>query len=286
MSSAAVKLPRIRTVYGIDFSGAAQSGRTAWMAEFVAQGKGSLRLTRLGPLGRFAGSLERSDVCRYLVDAILGSKRSLWGCDFPFGLPIELGLGRWSMQLDHASRFSGMAKDYGRELVAITQRKMNAMHVRRQTDRETKTPFDCYHYRIIHQTFHGMRDVLAEVADDPSTAILPFQYVGLATAQRVVVEACPSSTLKRLELPYRRYKQTGGKRPEATHRRTRQQIFRGIAPFVQISLYHRRVIMQDSGGDAMDAVLAGIGSWHACRADDHAAIAAHDRYPLEGRVYC
>ena len=29
-------------------------------------------------------------------------------------------------------------------------------------------------YRIIHQTFHGMRDVLGHVADDPSTAILPF----------------------------------------------------------------------------------------------------------------
>ena len=35
------------------------------------------------------------------------------------------------------------------------------MHIRRLTDREAKAPFDCYHYRIIHQTFYGMRDVLA-----------------------------------------------------------------------------------------------------------------------------
>ena len=286
MSSAAIKLPRIVTVYGVDFSGAAQSGHTAWMAELANHEKNPLELVRLGSLGRFAGSVERADVCRYLVDKIRASKRSLWGCDFPFGLPIELGLGCWQIQLDHVLRFSGTAKDYGRELVAITQRKTGNMHVRRVTDRETKTPFDCYHYRIIHQTFHGMREVLAPLADDPQTVVLPFQYAGLATAQRVVLEACPSSTLKRMQLPHRLYKQTGGKPPEATHHRTRQQILRGIAPLVKISAYHRRVIMQNSGGDALDAVLAGLGSWHSYQTDNHDSIAAHERYPTEGRVYC
>ena len=65
MSSAAVKLPRIRTVYGVDFSGAAQSGRTAWLAEFVAQGKGSLQLnaTRAaGTIRRFSGKVRRLPV--------------------------------------------------------------------------------------------------------------------------------------------------------------------------------------------------------------------------------
>jgi hypothetical protein len=33
-------------------------------------------------------------------------------------------------------------------------------HMRRLNDLEVKAPFDPFHYRIIYQTFHGMRDVL------------------------------------------------------------------------------------------------------------------------------
>tara|TARA_R110002049_G_scaffold2750_8_gene22226 strand:- start:169236 stop:170099 length:864 start_codon:yes stop_codon:yes gene_type:complete len=281
-----IKLPRIGTVFGVDFSGAAQSGKTAWLAELRADGKKELELIRFGPIGRFAGADDREIVCKYLVNEIQASTNSLWGCDFPFGLPIELGLGTWPKQLRHVRQFSGTAQQYGRELVAITRQKTGQMHVRRDTDRETKTPFDCYHYRIIHQTVHGMNQVLLPLSGDKSTAVLPFHYRRSGTPRRVVVEACPSSTLKRLELPHMRYKQSGGKPPNETHLKTRKKIMRGIRDIVSVSAYQRRVIMSDSGGDALDAVLAGIGAWNAFRKDDHEAIAKHKRYPIEGRVYC
>ena len=285
MSPATIKLPRIRKVFGVDFSGAAQSGKTAWLAELSARGKKPLELLRLGPLGRFAGSDERDDVCEYLVRAIQESSGSVWGCDFPFGLPIELGLGNWKKQLKHVRDFPGTAQEYGRELVEITRQKTGQLHVRRDSDRESKTPFDCYHYRIIHQTVHGMGRVLLPLESDKSTAVLPFHYRRLATAKRIVVEACPSSTLKRMDLPHQRYKQSGGKPPDETHRKTRREILQGLKPFVNIPAYKRRVIMSDSGGDALDAVLAGVGTWYSFRTDDHAAIAKHNRYPIEGRVY-
>jgi hypothetical protein len=40
-----------------------------------------------------------------------------------------------------------------------------------------------------------MRDVLRPLSRTSGTAILPFQYRRLSRARRVIVEACPASTL-------------------------------------------------------------------------------------------
>ncbi|WP_246114622.1 DUF429 domain-containing protein [Rubripirellula tenax] len=286
-----VPLPPIHTVIGVDFSGAAKSGKTAWIAEMAVQGDSNrMELTVLKSLGSLAGCDDRAAVCVSLADRILACAGSLVGMDFPFGLPIELGLGAWPDQLRHVQQFDGDAKDYGRSLVARAQQLGDTMHIRRKTDRETKTPFDCYHYRIIYQTFHGMRDVLALICDDPATSVLPFQYPKLRECKRIVVEACPSSTLKRLSLPHQKYKQSGGKPPDDNHKTVRRSILKGVNATgknanVLISPHHRRIIMQDSGGDALDAVLSAIGSWQAFRSADHVNIANHQRYPAEGRVY-
>lgn len=291
-SRRAIRLPTTRAVIGVDFSGAAQSGKTAWLAEMHPNEQDAdgprWVVSSLSPLGRLARSDDRAAVCQYLVDRILSQNQTLWGCDFPFGLPIELGLGGWTDQLSHVERFSDGAKEYGRHLVKLSQELGMAMHVRRQTDRETQTPFDCYHYRIIYQTFHGMRDVLFPLVDHLEVAVLPFQYDrlrGKRGADRLVVEACPSSTLKRLRLPHQRYKQSGGKPPEALHRKTRRVILKELSKIVEISDHRRRVIMNDSGGDALDAVLAGLGGWLDWERVNHRAIASHSRYPIEGRVY-
>jgi len=173
--------------------------------------------------------------------------------------------------------------------------------IRRKTDIETATPFDSYHYRIIYQTFHGMRDVLLPIAKTPGTAVIPFQYSRMASAKRIVVESCPASSLKRWALPRARYKQTGGRPPAKRHCLNRLEILRGIralpeitlspsmareaVPSVDISQPRQRVIMQDSGGDALDAVLAGLGGWRAIHTVNHAASARDSRYRFEGRVY-
>ncbi|QDV87836.1 DUF429 domain-containing protein [Planctomycetes bacterium TBK1r] len=285
----------IRTVIGVDFSGAAQSGKTAWIAELsapaplrLADRSPRFQLVSLQPLGRPAGGDDRDRVNRYLVDRIASQSETFWGCDFPFGLPIELALGDWPDQLSHVSAFVGSAKEFGLSLVETTERVLGTKHVRRTTDRETQTPFDCYHYRIIYQTYHGMREVLAELADDRNVLVLPFQYhrAGRGPASSILVEACPSSTLKRLGLPHQRYKQSGGKPPETIHRRTRRTILQTISNYVDISSHRRRVILQDPGGDALDAVLAGLGAWLGFSRADHAAIQKHPRYAREGFVYC
>ena len=287
---------RPEIVYGIDFSGAKLAGKNAWIAQLqvqhsprTAKSAPPLKLVDLRPLGRAAGADDRETVYPFLTSEILASRSALWGMDFPFGLPIELGLGDWPSQLRHVCQHEGDAKSYGRSLVAIAQRNGDSMHIRRASDLETKTPFDCYHYRIIYQTFHGMRDVLAEIANHVSTRVLPFENNPASareTIQRVVVEACPSSTLKRWELPHQNYKQSGNHPPDPRRRDTRRVIMKKLVSLVEMSSHRRSVMMNNPGGDAIDAVLAGVGAWQAWHREDHEAIAQHPRYHLEGRVYC
>ena len=47
----------------------------------------------------------------------------------------------------------------------------------------------------------------------------------------------------------------------------------------------RRVMMRNGGGDALDAVIAGVGASCGWREADHAAIRRHPRYRREGRMF-
>ena len=138
---------------------------------------------------------------------------------------------------------------------------------------------------MFYQTFFGMRDVLGPLRLTRHTAILPFQYRRLATARRVLVEACPTSTLKRLGLPHNNYKQPEGGPLTRKRLRTRRAILDGLASHVRLDERQRRLMMRNGGGDALDAVIAAVGAAQAWQLADHGMIARHPRYPREGRLY-
>jgi hypothetical protein len=275
-----------RTVYGVDFSGARLAGRYIWLAR-LQPGKPRFQLTDLKCLEKLCGTPERGPALAHLVQLIWDSDRALWGLDFPFGLPIEvLEPGcRWPGQLDFLACWADDAYGLGLECVRRARLRGGPVHIRRQTDAEVKTPFDCYHYRIIFQTFFGMRDVLGPLCRDRTTAILPFHYRRLKSARRLVVEACPASTLKRLGLPSQNYKQPAGGPLLPRRLQTRRRILEGLDELVAIGPRARRIVMRNSGGDALDAILAALGAAQAWDATDHRAVAGHARYPLEGRVF-
>jgi Protein of unknown function (DUF429) len=279
------------TIYGVDFSGARLAGKNTWVAriEPAVRGPGlpSYDLTDLAPLEKLCGTAERAIALAHLVQLIAASEQALWAMDFPFGLPVEVmepGT-EWPAQFDFLQACG--EDDYGVGLECLRRAKVlgGPNHIRRLTDMEEKAPFDPYHYRIIYQTFYGMRDVLGPLRRHRRTAILPFHYRRLAAARRVIVEACPASTLKRLGLPHQNYKQPQGGRLVAKRRRTRRVILDGLAGCVAISGAHRRVIMRNGGGDALDALIAAIGAARAWHSADHRLIARHPRYPREGRLY-
>ena len=294
MAVSAYQAPRraFAVVFGVDFSGARLAGRTTWIARLdradVTESPGpELALGSLRRLDRLAGTAERAPALAHLVGLVTQSRNALWAFDFPFGLPVELfpARSRWPRQLALVREYE--ADDYGLGLECLRRARElgDRMHIRRQTDVDARAPFDPYHYRIIYQTFYGMHHVLAPLRLDLRTAVLPFQYDRVDRADRVLVEACPASTLKRLGLPHQNYKQPAGGPLTRRRRRTRRTIIDGIALHVRLSDRHRRVMMRDPGGDAIDAVLAAVGAAEAFATVDHVAIARHRRYPREGHLY-
>ena len=276
--------PEFRTAFGVDFSGAKRAGRTAWVAE-VSLEHPRPRLVGLAPLGRLAGDDARGPALAWLSDRIARSGAALWAMDFPFGLPLELLGDGWPSQLEVVRTWNGGAYDFGLHCVAEAKRLCGTMHPRRLTDTEAKAPFDCTHYRIIYQTFHGMRDVLGPLERTPGTCVLPFQWRKLPRATRVLVESCPASTLKRHGLPHRNYKQPAGGKLERFRLRNRQAILAWLEARCEITRHRRRVMLTDPGGDALDATLCAVGGLLAVRETGLAAVRAHPRYRREGMIF-
>ncbi|HUR54065.1 MAG TPA: hypothetical protein VMZ71_08030 [Gemmataceae bacterium] len=280
-------LPEFHTIFGVDFSGAKQAGKTAWVARVEPRSRGPLVLKSLDRLDRLCGTAERSACLAKLVEMVNASESALWGFDFPFGLPVELfpAATPWANQFDFLAEWGEDAYGCGVECIRRARLVGDKMHIRRLTDSDAKAPFDCYHYRIIYQTFYGMRDVVLPLSRTPGTAVLPFQYRKLPRAKRVAVECCPSSVLKKLGLPHQNYKQPTGGPLTGKRRRTRHALRAGLAKLVRISDRHRLVMMRNPGGDAMDAVIAAVGAARAVKAADHDAIRRHARYPHEGYLF-
>src|SRR5262245_26882684 len=239
--------------YGVDFSGARLAGLNTWIARIEAAKRNSkysvFKLTYLERLGGICGTDEREAALQGLVGLIAESERVLWALDFPFGFPVEVmdSGAKWDDQFHFLCEWGDDSQGAGIECVRRSQRRVGTKHVRRLTDREERAPFDPYHYRIIYQTFFGMRDVLGPLRRQRRTAILPFHYRRLAAASRVLVETCPASTLKRLGLPSQNYKQPQGGRLEPKRLRSRRAILAGLARHIEIDGAYRRKMMRNGG---------------------------------------
>jgi hypothetical protein len=291
VAASARRVPKIATVFGVDFSGAKLAGRNIWLARIEPPDKRDRdrrwSLTELACLERLCGTAERAAALTHLVERIAATRQALWALDFPFGLPVEIMEpgARWPDQIDLLQTWGEDAYGLGSECLRRAKALGGPNHIRRQTDTEAKTPFDCYHYRIVYQMFYGMRDVLGRLAASRRTAILPFQYRRLGSAERVLVEACPGSTLKRLALPHHNYKQPAGGALTSLRRRTRRTLLAGLARHVRFDEIQRRVMMRNGGGDALDGVIAAIGGLQSWQSSDHRLVSRHPRYPREGRLF-
>ncbi len=275
-------LPRIQNVIGVDFSGAVKAGENIWIARAEVDEK-KLRLVALDRLADLAGNASRDVALARLVRLIGDSSEALWGIDFPFGLPIELGFAHWTAQLEFIRGWTGTTADFGRHCVDRARKVGDKLHIRRACDHDT--PFDCYHYRIIYQTFHGIRDVLLPLQSDARTCVPPFNMQALAGARRVVAEACPGSTLRRLKLPFNNYKQIGGATLDDKRRSTRKKILAGIREWIEIDARFVGVTTKNLGGDALDAIIAAVGVWRAWKGGAVAQILNCTRASREGFVF-
>ena len=73
--------------------------------------------------------------------------------------------GGWSAQLEFLRGWGEDAYGVGLACLRRAPAQGHKGHIRRLTDIEVKAPWDTYAYRIIYQTFYGMRDVLGPLRE-------------------------------------------------------------------------------------------------------------------------
>jgi hypothetical protein len=181
-----------------------------------------------------------------------------------------------------------MAEDWRRFALDFTQRFVdplsfhdlchratNGIEVKRRTDREDKTPFNSYNLRLYRQTWWGIGHLLAPLVSANAAIVWP--QMQKSAGKPVIVEICAACSLIRLDC-YPSYK---GR--TLAHRQARRRILdvliarNFLAPPGRAL---RNVLLDNQGGDALDAVIGAVA---VNRADLGRPRDRIDR--MEGRVY-
>lgn len=261
---------------GIDFSGAEDAGRAIWVASGVIEAQ-RLRIEWCLPGEALPGSGRQRTRCLEALRAfIAGQGAAAIGCDFPFGLPAALmGHDRWE---DFVRCFAGRFAT-PEAFRAYCIEAAGGRELKRLTDREARTPFAAYNLRLYRQTYFGVRDLLAPLVREGAASVPPMQAPCAGVPW--LLEICPASTLKQAGL-YRPYKGRG----EAL-RTARAEILDALACLIPFSLESRLrlVLLNNSGGDALDAVIAAAATFRTLQAPDRLHPRDHAAYATEGYVY-
>lgn len=264
-------------VVGIDFSGARNAGRLIWIAMGIVSG-GAFQLDECFPASDLPDSgADKDHALPALTDFLGRETHSVIGIDFPFGLPAPLVaekswrdfIAAFPARYPNADAFrqSCMKAADGREL-------------KRRTDVETKTPFSAYNLRLYRQTYEGIRNVIHPLIMQDLARAIPTQPP--ENGKAILAEACPASLLKAENL-YLSYK---GPSPDAATARATildGLIARGLMKPPPPTL--RKTLLNNKGGDALDAVIAAIIAIRA-RNDPTATQPRDALEAIETRVFC
>jgi len=251
------------TIYGVDFSGATRAGEKIWVTEAGVE-DGTLRVRDCGRAPDFLGdcydgepTTDRGPTLAALA-AFVESRGSAaaFGFDFPFSVPRAVAEGAFGAdswrEVVSAVADCGDADAFAEACVEWTDANAadGATYLKRETDREHGA-FSPYHFFVQHQTYHGVADVLAAVADE--ARVVPFDPP--ACGGPVVAETYPAGVLDALGLCREGYKGT-----EAAHGRRRARNLDGLADLAEVSVPGglRDRYLDDADGDALDSLLAAV----------------------------
>ncbi len=263
-------------VLGVDFSGAVDAGNRIWIAEATVTGAGieiqSCRRARDLP----GGAADRDSALRALTGHLALQTDAVAGLDFPFSLPSSLiHEASWE---DFVAGFAGRYPTPERFRADCTDRGAGR-ELKRRTDFEALVPFSAYNLRLYRQTYWGIRDVLRKLIADDAARVIPIQTPRAGAP--VIAEFCPASILKREGL-YFSYKGRGPALREARETIVEQLIARRALLRPGASVLSE--LLDDIGGDALDAVIAAIGAARVI-ADPGSMRPRDDLDRIEARVY-
>lgn len=270
----------VRKIYGVDFSGADRAGNSIWIA------CGEVNDTQLhiqavkSAEALFGVGSGRERCLSALVGLICGSESSIFGLDFPFGIPEEIFN---KLFIKAISTWRDFAIEFVRHFPNPDKFQMMCFQAagcherKRETDKSAGAPLCPYNLRLYKQTYFGIADVLAPLVRSDSASVLPMEEPD--PEKPWVVEICPSSTLRAKELPV-----SGYKGPSGSHRSKRAEILDKLLDTANLRLSGdeiRRAVIEDSKGDALDSVVAALAALQALqeistgRLEGAAAIEGH-----------
>ena len=263
--------PRDR-VAGVDFSGAREAGKNIWIATGNVTGNG----VRVATLERAAdlpgGAKEFTPALAALVARVAGLSDHTIGFDFPFSLPRDLIEQRtWPAFVRAFAKEYVTPEDFRDRCRGLSGGK----ELKRRTDIDARVPWCAYNLRLYRQTWAGIRHVLYPLIADNTARVIPMQTA--QPGKPLIAEICPASFLKQEGL-YKPYKGRGPELRKSRENIVRTLIRRGLLSRVRGPM--RQVILDNAGGDALDAVLSALA---AARIDSPLPRDRYDR--LESRVY-
>jgi len=270
-------------IHGVDFSGARDAGDKVWIASAVVEG--GLHIERCRSVADVLGTAKRVPTFEYLRDFLASEHRAVVGLDFSFGVPRAVtGADTWGEFLREFSfeNSEAMVDTY----VARTRERTDGerTYLKRATDTETGASSP-YGFVVASQTFYGIGDVLRPLVLDDRVSVLPMDGPDARDDRPWLCEIYPAATLRDLGLPDEKYK-NDEKYPGAHSRRERIVAgLREAGVTVADEEIAKRAIA-DSGGDALDSVVAAFAVFRALR--DGRLTATNDplgeRVP-EGHIY-
>ncbi len=269
-------IDNVKTIYGIDFSGAVDAGKKIWIAKGVILRR-NLHIIECYSANELPGSSNDRDqclksVCKFIRDA----GPSVFGMDFAFGLPARLVKDK---------SWKGFAERFATKYTTHDDFRMkcraceNGTELKRVTDIDTKTPFSPYNLRMYRQTYFGIRYILSPLIRNREVSVLPMMKPQIDKPS--ILEVCPASTLKKAGL-YVPYKGNTSK-----HLTARSQILERAAKDIDTNINLDRVksiTLADPNGDAIDSTLAAIASFQAMMKPE--SLTTKDKVRMiEGYVY-
>lgn len=266
-------------IYGVDFSGAEDACKKIWICKSIVT-KDGIKIEDCWNLKSLNGNrkIDRDRCFEKLKDFIAENKDAAFGLDFPFGLPkIIVDENNWIKFTEKFPENYNDPEEFRQKCKDKALVKTRKKELKRDTDIEADSPFCPYNLRLYKQTYYGINNVLRPLVRKGSAKILPME--GRENSKSWVLEICPASTLKDLNLYFTGYKGKGN-----TSKELREKILIRLKKekhVIEIDPKVWEFSLENEDGDALDSVIAAIATYRGLCSNP----GLDDIYKLEGHIY-
>ncbi len=273
-----------RRLLGVDCSGATDARDRVWVADCRLDGdRIAVRDCAPAREALVPSGADPEATTAALADRIRAAPGgTVVGMDAPFGLPAAVAAGAldatdWRESLDAVAALEG-PEALATACVEWANGRDGATYRRRRTD-EAIGGLSPYHFFVVNQTYHVVAGVLRPLVRAGVAAVLPNDLP--APADRPwLLEVYPAGVFAALDCHDDRYK--GDDEAERRRRAANLDGLRAAGARLDDGLATR--LVEDAGGDGLDALAAAVGAARVVR-EDRLEPPADAWLPVESHSY-